>query len=428
MKQAPNKQTFILFRVLFNCRLYYPIFTVLFLDYGITLEEFSLLNVIWAISIVIFEVPSGALADIVGRRRFVIFSAFLMILEMLILLLAPRYSSSVFWILLINRILSGLAEACASGADEALTYDSLQSSDKDKEWATLIKTSMTYQSIGMLITMLLGAFLYDWSLLTKIIPALGTHFTKDWGLRIPIAINLLLAVYCFRTALQFQEVENPKETNTNSLTSKILDSFSQIKLVAIQIFKSHSIFSLIIFGFILDSTLRMFVTLTTKYYRELNVSESFFGILGATMALVGTVSSNWAHSFVLKFDRKTNFTILYVVTASCFLAMLSIHNYFGLALVVILSLCMYFLGYFMSYYLNREAKSDIRATLLSFKGLSFNLAYAFAGIIYAQVAKASSDNFSETLPFFYKYLTILLICGLILNYFHKARNYNKLTP
>jgi len=164
MKQAPNKQTFILFRVLFNCRLYYPIFTVLFLDYGITLEEFSLLNVIWAISIVIFEVPSGALADIVGRRRFVIFSAFLMILEMLILLLAPRYSSSVFWILLINRILSGLAEACASGADEALTYDSLQSSDKDKEWATLIKTSMTYQSIGMLITMLLGAFLYDWTL------------------------------------------------------------------------------------------------------------------------------------------------------------------------------------------------------------------------------------------------------------------------
>ena len=146
------------------------------------------------------------------------------------------------------------------------------------------------------------------------------------------------------------------------------------------------------------------------------------------MALVGTVSSNWAQHFVLIFKRKTNFIIIYSVTTLCFFSMLAIHNFIGVLLVIILSLCMYFLGYFMSYYLNLEAKSEIRATLLSFKGLSFNLAYAFAGIIYAQVAKASSDNFAETLPFFYKYLTILLICGIVLNYFHKTKNYNMVTP
>jgi MFS family permease len=64
-----NVGLFVAFRVLFNARFYYPVFMVMFLDYGITVEEFALLNAIWAAAIVLLEVPSGALADLIGRRR-----------------------------------------------------------------------------------------------------------------------------------------------------------------------------------------------------------------------------------------------------------------------------------------------------------------------------------------------------------------------
>ena len=63
-----NVRLFVAFRILFNARFYYPVFMVMFLDFGITVEEFALLNAIWAAAIVILEVPSGALADLVGRR------------------------------------------------------------------------------------------------------------------------------------------------------------------------------------------------------------------------------------------------------------------------------------------------------------------------------------------------------------------------
>ena len=36
----------------------------------------------------------------------------------------------LFWILAINRVLSGLAEAAASGTDEALVYDSIDEAGK----------------------------------------------------------------------------------------------------------------------------------------------------------------------------------------------------------------------------------------------------------------------------------------------------------
>jgi MFS family permease len=74
-----NIRLFIAFRVFFNCRFYYPVFTILFLDYGLTLEQFALLNAAWAATIVMLEVPSGALADTVGRKNLLVFTGILMV-------------------------------------------------------------------------------------------------------------------------------------------------------------------------------------------------------------------------------------------------------------------------------------------------------------------------------------------------------------
>ena len=71
---APQAALFVWFRLLFNCRFYYPVYTILFLDFGLNLTQFAALNVVWAISIVLLEVPSGAMADVIGRRNLVVLS------------------------------------------------------------------------------------------------------------------------------------------------------------------------------------------------------------------------------------------------------------------------------------------------------------------------------------------------------------------
>lgn len=138
----PNIRLFILFRCCFTARFYYPVFTILFLDYGLTLEQFSLLNTIWAITIVCAEVPSGALADVLGRKYLLVTTAVLMILEMTILAVVPTGNSNIiFQAFLINRILSGLAESMASGADEAIAYDSLVQEGMQHLWAKVLTTT-----------------------------------------------------------------------------------------------------------------------------------------------------------------------------------------------------------------------------------------------------------------------------------------------
>jgi Na+/proline symporter len=50
----------------------------------------------------------------------------------------------------------------------------------------------------------------------------------------------------------------------------------------------------------------------------------------------------------------------------------------GLLPVILIRIVIYLQNFFQSHYLNRITSSEQRATVLSFKGLSFNLAYGFA--------------------------------------------------
>ena len=85
-----NVRLFIAFRATFNTRFYYPVFAILFLDFGLTLEQFALFNAAWAATIVLLEVPSGAWADIYGRKSLLVLAGALMVAEMILLCFAPR--------------------------------------------------------------------------------------------------------------------------------------------------------------------------------------------------------------------------------------------------------------------------------------------------------------------------------------------------
>ena len=219
---------FIAFRVFFNCRFYYPVFTILFLDYGLTLEQFALLNAAWAATIVVLEVPSGALADTVGRRNLLVFTGILMVIEILLLCFAPRGDAKLlFPIFLINRILSGAAEAAASGADEAIAYDSLQAEGDIRDWPRVLEKQMWARSSAFIIAMTLGAAVYDPQLMQGVVNALGLDIQLNQGitLRIPPLLTLLMAIFTLITALRMRESGKRDHLTNKSRNTSIIEAF-----------------------------------------------------------------------------------------------------------------------------------------------------------------------------------------------------------
>ncbi|MDE0835020.1 MAG: hypothetical protein OSA84_01555 [Akkermansiaceae bacterium] len=65
---SKNPGRYVWFTTLYNARAYYPILAILFLDLGLTLDQYVMLNLVWAATIFLFEVPSGA--PYFGRCRF----------------------------------------------------------------------------------------------------------------------------------------------------------------------------------------------------------------------------------------------------------------------------------------------------------------------------------------------------------------------
>jgi MFS family permease len=387
--QINNIRLFIAFRVFFNARFYYPVFTILFLDFGLTLEQFALLNVVWALTIVVVEVPSGALADIIGRRNLLVSTGVLMVAEIALLCFAPRGDARVLFILfLANRVLSGTAEAAASGADEALAYDALKAEGDIRDWGRVLETQMRFQSIAFIVAMSVGAAVYDPALMGKVAGWLGVKTTMTQGvtLRFPLFLTLLMAVMTLITTLRMKEVpvrDGGEKAADGNLEGSVLQALKVTLRAGGWILKTPFALVIITTAVVFDHIIRMIVTLSSQYYRLIELPEASFGLIGSGLAVLGLFIPRVARRLAEHRSPGYNLGVMAVLTFSGLLGTTFFLPFVGLAPLVVLYSVFYFLNFFVSHYLNRMTSSSQRATVLSFKGLSLNLAYGLIGVFYS---------------------------------------------
>lgn len=410
-----NLPLFVAFRVLFHARFYYPVIGVLFLDLGLTLEQYALLNVIWAAIIIALEIPSGALADVIGRKRLVVLAAALMVAEMAVLAFAPR-GEWMFWLLVLNRVLSGAAEACASGADEALAYDSLPEDDRQTTWPRVLESLMRWKSGGFFIAMISGAVLFDQNLMSSLLGWTGWTPAPGETVRWPVYATLATSVVCFFVALGFHEPPTHSPVGRHAIGR----AWQNVIEGAVHVFTSRRILFLMVAALLIDSFVRVFLTFASNYYRLIDLPPFVNGMLGSGLALLGLAVAPFAKRMVEHRGVVAN----YLVVAGLVLVGLSgtamAWPYWGAWVVVPLGVAMSALQFFTSNYLNQWTESHVRATVLSFRGVAFNLGYAVAGILFAQLTASlrtshpgADENtiFAMSLPWL---PSVFLVCGILL--------------
>ncbi len=401
-----NVRLFIAFRICFNARFYYPVFTILFLDLGLSIQQFALLNAAWAASIVLLEVPSGALADTIGRRNLLVTASVLMIVEMAFLCFAPRGNPGLlFAVLLINRILSGAAEASASGADEALAYDTLQSQGDIADWPQVLERQMRLKAIVSMIVMTIGAAVYDPALMQRIVNLCGLKIALTQGitLRFPVFLTLLMAVLTLIITLRMQETPTSVSSTRRQDTNRIQAVFQALQLTlkaGVWILKTPMALILILFGLLFDHIIRMHLTLNSQYFRLIELPVASFGLISAGMSVFGLFIPRLAKYLAENRTPGFNMRLMAALTLSGLVGMTFFIPILGLIPMLLLYSVMLLNVFFLSYYLNRITDSKQRATVLSFKGLFYNLAYGLMGIMYSFLIAhlRSQKSVSETLP------------------------------
>lgn len=379
---ATNARAFLWFRILFNCRFYYPVYAVFFLDLGLSVEQFALLNAVWAATIVLLEVPSGALADQIGRRRLVVMSGWLMIAEMLVLCFTPAHSIWTFPLFLLNRVLSGTAEAMASGADEALVYDSLPAADRENRWRGINAGLIRWQSIGFVVSSIIGAMIYDPATIGRIIHWLGGAWSPDKSLtlRLPVLLTLLTGIGALAAAMRLRDTISV--TVHRDWRAKLAASWQGTVAAAAWIWRTPAAFALLAIGLFFDSIIRLFYTVASPFYRLIQIPDAWFGFVGAAAALTGIASASIGAAVLRRANAGKAFGLVAVLTLIGCTAFAFPIPWISLLLVAPFWLAMRLLHFFLTHFLNPITPGDQRATVLSFRGLTMNLAYGTLTLAY----------------------------------------------
>jgi MFS family permease len=372
-----NAFCFVLFRIFFNCRFYYPVFTILFLDFGLSLEQFAALNALWAVTIVVLEVPSGALADQLGRRRLVVASAILMVLEMICLVLMPRHAGDLtFWVFALNRVLSGAAEACASGADEALTYDSLPPDGREAAWQRIQVRLLRWSSLVFLVVTVVGAITYDSARMTALARGLGFDVTlgPEITMRLPLILCLGMALAAVVTARRFLPPPGePARATINWAT--LAASFRGVSATGRWILRTPAVLVLLLTGLLADSFLRLFYSVASQFYRVLQIPAEFYGWIGAAGSLLGFATAGLLQRLVHTLTPSAAYRLVAALVFTGLLGLAHPVAWWGVWAVVPFWFAMRALHFFLTHHLNQVIPDEQRATALSFRGLTMNLAY-----------------------------------------------------
>ena len=382
-----NATAFVWFRIFYNARFYYPVFMILFLDFGLTVDQFSWLNAVWAVAIVVLEVPSGALADIVGRRNLVIVAALLMVAEMAVLCIVPVDAAG--WVLaafILNRVLSGASEAAASGADEALAYDSLHAAGRAGEWTRVLERTARRRSVAMFTAMITGALLYDpatWNAAFAWL-GMGMEWTTAQTVKIPLYLTFVGGLVALGFALRMQEPPGERSVEP-TLAGMWLNPFRNALRTGKWILKNRAVWLIIGGAMLLDHVTRFSVTATSEYLRLCGYTESLLGPVNATFALVALFLAGRARWCTENQSPQRNLFMLIGIALVGLTGQALALPYWSLIFVYIIFGTMVFVEPMVSTYLNHFAPPKERATVLSFKGLVMNIGYGSFGLLFAQL-------------------------------------------
>ncbi len=149
-----NKRRIFWTRLFIDTKPLNSVLTLFYMSRGLELRNIFYLGIFWAATSFILEIPTGYLADLVGRKRTLILGVLLYISGIITFLLLHG-----FWGTALAVIFQSAAFSCFSGVDSALIYDSLKEIGDVK---STVRVSGKYFSAGQfakIFTPLIAAFI-----------------------------------------------------------------------------------------------------------------------------------------------------------------------------------------------------------------------------------------------------------------------------
>lgn len=128
-----------------QCLPIYAFYTILFIEKGMSVSNIAVLLALWSLFTIVFEVPSGILADRWNRRNMLAIAAGLQGLCFII-----WYVYHTFAMFALGFVFWAVSGAFISGTEEGLIYDNLKSDGCEEDFADIYGKTRFYENTGII--------------------------------------------------------------------------------------------------------------------------------------------------------------------------------------------------------------------------------------------------------------------------------------
>lgn len=313
---------------------------------GFSLAQIGLAEGVFHVASLLFEIPSGVISDVFGRKRSMILSQCMFLLSSFLMAFSEGMPG-----ICVSLVASAFGYNFASGSREALAYDSLKAAGQEERYLSYSSMEYSIYRVGSACATLCAGF------------ALFLGYRR--ANFVDMVLSGICLVFCFR----LQEAETEQRQFEGSLGKRVLGCFRESVY-----FLTHSGRSL---GLMLFNSFCGCIPVLTAFFLQARLTDNGLrdGLLGPALFVItlgGAVGAK-AVTAVAKWDYRK-------VAALCVIGIAG-----GLALSLHTAPLVMILGGFLGNLfddllqvrtdalLNERFPSGQRATLVSVSSLTFSL-------------------------------------------------------
>lgn len=339
-----------------------------FRHFDLSFEQMGFLVSASLTAILLFEIPTGAFADLYGKKTSILIGSFFTLTGLGFLAFGSDFTAFA-----VGFILMGVGRAFRSGAESALLYDWLSSVEKQNEY---IRHQSRLQAAFVAIDIISGSVGF---------------LLFGLNVRIPFIISFISMALVILVQFTLKDIAQRAEHQENTFAIHI----NQIKEGLLVVSRSSMIMWLMGFTLIYSIANMFFSsTLSLPFFREVKrFTTDQLALMGLIWNIIQTGSLFFVSQLERRLGQSTSMLVIVVLTPLLFLGLLLSSNFvLSSILIGLYYSSMSFREVIIDTYLNTRISSQYRATVLSIASMVISSLAIFILPVLGTIVDRSSLN------------------------------------
>lgn len=371
--------------------MFMPVFMLFYNDLGLELRQITLLQSTYYLTIAVFEIPSGYLSDVYGRRNTLLLGT----IATAIGFGMYAFESSFTWFM-VAEILLGVGMSFVSGTDSALLFETLKAGGKESQYIHHEGRVVAIGNFAEGMAGILGGLLAGWSL------------------RYPYIGQCVISLLAVPVAASLKEI--PSHINRKSQPVGAILKYLR--------YEAKDLTGMILFSSVLGAaTLLMAKIFLQPTFRELNMPVFWFGVAWTALQFLVGISAYFSSRADRRFGRRNMVWTMWLLIAAGFWLVAAVPGYAVLCVLALFYLVRGLATPLLRSYINLLTPDHMRATILSIRSFVIRCMAAVVSPLLGWMADVYTLRYALILAG----IMFLLMGGITLLMLIRLRAFDRLT-